>query len=102
MTRDGMSWLGKFVVGYGSYCLARQAVRHMRRFELAGRLVLITGGSRGMGVLLAREFGRAGARVAICARDADELEQARQKLRRQSVADVWTGVCDVTQEQDVA
>jgi len=74
----------------------------MRRFDLAGKLVLITGGSRGLGFVLARAFGHAGARVAICARDGEELERARQKLWNRGVPDVWTGVCDVTREHDVA
>jgi hypothetical protein len=38
--------------------------------DLRGQAALITGGSRGLGLLLAREFGRAGCRVAICARSS--------------------------------
>lgn len=41
---------------------------------------LITGGSRGLGLLLAHEYLRRGARVAICARDAAELERAKIRL----------------------
>src|SRR5437773_4657083 len=37
--------------------------------------VLITGGSRGLGLVLAREFAKRGARVAVCARSAAELER---------------------------
>ena len=51
-------------------------------YELAGRTVLITGGSRGLGLILARQAVAEGARVAICARDAQELERARQELAR--------------------
>ena len=36
------------------------------------RAVLVTGGSRGFGLLLAREYLRRGARVAVCARDSAE------------------------------
>lgn len=49
-------------------------------YDLAGRVVLITGGSRGLGLVLARQAVAEGAKVAICARDADELERARQEL----------------------
>jgi len=63
--------------------------------------VLITGGSRGLGLLLAQEFGRNGARVSICARDGDELERARQQLSSRGVNDVWTGVADISRQLDV-
>lgn len=42
-------------------------------FSLAGRTALVTGGSRGIGLAIATEFVRAGARVLICARHEDEL-----------------------------
>ncbi|WP_324677951.1 SDR family oxidoreductase [Hymenobacter sp. GOD-10R] len=49
-------------------------------YDLEGRVVLITGGSRGLGLVLARQAVAEGAKVAICARDAEELERARQEL----------------------
>ena len=49
-------------------------------YELRGKNVLITGGSRGLGLVLARQAAAEGARVAICARDEAELERARQEL----------------------
>lgn len=49
-------------------------------YELTGRTVLITGGSRGLGLVLARRAVAEGARVAICARDEQELARARQDL----------------------
>jgi short-subunit dehydrogenase len=49
-------------------------------YNLTGRVVLITGGSRGLGLILARQAVAEGAKVAICARDAEELERARQEL----------------------
>lgn len=57
----------------------------------AGRVVFITGASRGLGLELAREFGRQGARVAICARDLDTLISAREDLERRGIP-----VCAVT------
>ncbi len=53
-----------------------------RTQQLAGRTALVTGGSRGLGFLIARELARAGCRVAICARDVAELERARAALAR--------------------
>ncbi len=48
--------------------------------SLEGRVVLITGSSRGLGFALAEEFATQGARLIICARQEEPLEQARQKL----------------------
>ena len=58
------------------------AVRDRGSFQFRGRCVLITGGSRGLGFLLAQEFARRGARVAIVARDREELWRAARQLRR--------------------
>ncbi|UOQ71322.1 SDR family NAD(P)-dependent oxidoreductase [Hymenobacter cellulosilyticus] len=72
-------------------------------YDLNGRVVLITGGSRGLGLVLARQAVVEGARVAICARDADELERARQDLRACGAADedVLTLAHDITSETEV-
>ncbi|HEX4859152.1 MAG TPA: SDR family oxidoreductase [Usitatibacteraceae bacterium] len=51
-----------------------------RLFDLTGRVALITGGSRGLGLQMARAFGGMGARLALTARKADELELARKEL----------------------
>jgi NAD(P)-dependent dehydrogenase (short-subunit alcohol dehydrogenase family) len=60
--------------------VAWMAARPQRRYVLDGRVVLITGGSRGLGLVLAREFVRQGALVALAARDADTLERARAEI----------------------
>ena len=66
-----------------------------RRYEFAGRVVAITGGSRGLGLVLARRFADLGARLAICARDEDELRRAEEELVSLG-ADVLTVRCDLT------
>jgi NADP-dependent 3-hydroxy acid dehydrogenase YdfG len=48
--------------------------------RLRGKVVLITGGSRGLGLAMAEEFGKHGALLALAARDAGELERARTLL----------------------
>jgi NAD(P)-dependent dehydrogenase (short-subunit alcohol dehydrogenase family) len=70
-----------------------KVVRYRRRMNFAGRNVLITGGSRGLGLAIAREFANQGARLALLARDPNELEQARSLLYP---ADVRTYPCDIT------
>jgi NAD(P)-dependent dehydrogenase (short-subunit alcohol dehydrogenase family) len=68
------------LAGAGALVAARAAMRRLREYDLRGKVVIITGGSRGLGLVMAREFAREGARVAICARSAEELERARVDL----------------------
>lgn len=85
-----------------AYATVRWAVRRWRasRYALAGRVVLITGGSRGLGLLLAREYARQGAALVLAARDASELERACMELRNNG-AQVIGVPCDVTRKPDV-
>jgi NAD(P)-dependent dehydrogenase (short-subunit alcohol dehydrogenase family) len=53
-----------------------------RNYDVRGKTVFITGGSRGLGLLLAREFAGRGAKIAISGRDADTLGRAEADLRR--------------------
>jgi NAD(P)-dependent dehydrogenase (short-subunit alcohol dehydrogenase family) len=65
--------------------------------NLWGQVALTTGGSRGLGLELARQLSALGCRIAICARDADELEPARRDIEARSPsAQVWTGQCEVS------
>ena len=80
--------------------LAQQLLRRRRAYEVAGKTVLITGGSRGLGLVLAREFGRRGARVAICARNQQQLERAAEDLRSRGI-ETYAFACDVTNRQEV-
>lgn len=50
--------------------------------ELAGKVVLITGGSKGIGLACAHAFAREGALVAIASRNADNLKEARLELEQ--------------------
>src|SRR6185503_20288988 len=58
----------------------KSALNHFFEYDLKNKTVLITGGSRGLGLVMAREFAREGARLALCARDDEELERARMDL----------------------
>lgn len=86
--------------GLGAW-LVRRRLQTMRVFDLRGKLVLITGGSRGLGLELAREFSREGARIAFCGRDEETLRRAEQQLTDQA-ADAKGYVCDITNPQSVA
>jgi NAD(P)-dependent dehydrogenase (short-subunit alcohol dehydrogenase family) len=65
-----------------------------RRFEWSGKVVLITGGSRGLGLNIARQLALRGARVAICARDVEELQRAEHDIRGYG-PDVHAFPCDL-------
>jgi NAD(P)-dependent dehydrogenase (short-subunit alcohol dehydrogenase family) len=78
----------------GAGALALRRLRARPCLDLADRVVVITGGSRGLGLLLAREFAAHGARLALLARDAAELERARAELADRG-AEVVAIRCDV-------
>ncbi|MDE2369303.1 MAG: SDR family oxidoreductase [Burkholderiales bacterium] len=62
--------------------------------DLSGRVAVVTGGSRGLGLQMAEVLGELGARVAITARKADELAQAKAHLAAQGI-EALPLVCDM-------
>lgn len=52
------------------------------KYSFEGKTVFVSGGSRGLGLLLAREFASRGAKVAITARDGEALERAVADIKR--------------------
>lgn len=90
------------VIAAGAAITLFGAVRtRARRKKLSGQVVVITGGSRGFGLALAREFASLGCRIAICARNRDELEQARASLAR-AHPEVFAVTCDISDRDEVA
>jgi NAD(P)-dependent dehydrogenase (short-subunit alcohol dehydrogenase family) len=85
----------------GAVIAAGALVRRLRLADMNGKVVLITGGSRGLGLAIAREFVSLGCRVAICARDEAELDRAAQDLRHRG-GSVLTVVCDVVDRDQVS
>ena len=84
----------------GGLVAARQVQRAHRLLDLHGKLVLVNGASRGLGLALAREFGRQGASLVITARDAEELRSAETELKRAGIATMAL-VCDLTQADQI-
>jgi NAD(P)-dependent dehydrogenase (short-subunit alcohol dehydrogenase family) len=92
-------WLVAGAAGVGLLGLYA-LVKRRRRYDFDGKVVLINGGSRGLGLILARQLSDLGARIAICARDGEELERARVELVKKG-AEVFAQVCDVREREQV-
>ena len=54
-------------------------------FDLTGKVALVTGGSRGLGLQMAEALGEMGAKLVITARKADELAEAKRRLERRKI-----------------
>ena len=67
----------------------------------AQRLAVITGGSSGIGLELARQFGRHGYDLVIGGEDFPKLEGAAALLRRETGREVWTAAADLAQADGV-
>jgi NAD(P)-dependent dehydrogenase (short-subunit alcohol dehydrogenase family) len=84
----------------GGYLIARSIIRSARKLDLKDQVVLITGGSRGLGLVIARQLADKGAKVAICARSAEGLDKAADELSYRT-SHLLSVPCDITKEEDV-
>ena len=86
----------------GALAAAGWAVSRLLRegCDFHGKTVLITGGSRGLGLALARQFCKEGARVVLVARDADELRRAEEDLRARG-GEAFTITADITSPEAI-
>ncbi|HVP64316.1 MAG TPA: SDR family NAD(P)-dependent oxidoreductase [candidate division Zixibacteria bacterium] len=100
MTGLAVSGAATAAAAVGSVLVARALWNSMRLEDFTGRTVLITGGTRGLGLALSEEFVRLGCRVAVCARDEDEVRRALTLLQR-SGAQVFGAACDVSKQDEV-
>src|SRR4051794_7333614 len=95
----------KFLMGLAAGAGAALVATRLSRARLAiafdGRVVVLTGGSRGLGLVMARQLVDEGARVVLLARDLDELERAREELDARGRGEVMTIRCDVRRRADV-
>jgi NAD(P)-dependent dehydrogenase (short-subunit alcohol dehydrogenase family) len=81
--------------------LLTRALRSARTMDFQGKVALITGGSRGLGLVVARELGQEGARIFIAARDENELARAREDLEQRGIP-AETIRCDVAVREEAA
>ena len=93
----------KFLLGVAGGAIGalvgRQLARGTRRIDFTGRVVVITGGSRGLGLVLARQLASEGARLCLLARNEDELGRAAAQFP--PGVEVMTLRCDIRRRGDV-
>jgi gluconate 5-dehydrogenase len=70
-------------------------------FKLDGRVALVIGGNRGLGLAMAKALAEAGADISIAARSAKENEQAEKEIKDLYKRACISTTCDVTDEQSV-
>jgi NAD(P)-dependent dehydrogenase (short-subunit alcohol dehydrogenase family) len=85
----------------GTTLALARALRRRPPIQFRDRVAVITGGSRGLGLLMARELAAEGARIAILARDPAELDLARRELAAIGGLRVLALPCDVGNEDEV-
>jgi NAD(P)-dependent dehydrogenase (short-subunit alcohol dehydrogenase family) len=71
-------------------------------FDLSGRVALITGGSKGLGLAMARGFAEAGADIIISSRHEKELQAAVDQIKEGTGVRAEYVVADMTERRDVA
>ena len=91
--------LFSLAAGGAAMLAVRKALRNRHAISFEGRVVVITGGSRGLGLVIARQLAEEGARLCLLARDTAELDRARAQLP--DAAEVLTIRCDIRRKADV-
>ena len=76
------------------------AVRQKRRMEFAGKVVVISGASRGLGLELARGFAKEKTNIALLARDQERLTESAVELTNYGIR-VLALPCDVSRQEQV-
>jgi NAD(P)-dependent dehydrogenase (short-subunit alcohol dehydrogenase family) len=97
MNRLGAGTLAVAAGGLGLWLMTRPR----QRYDFRHRVVIVTGGTRGLGLVLARQLVEAGARVAICGRDADTLQRAADDLGARGQRPLARS-CDISDPEQVS
>jgi len=108
-SRDGSLLQNAVYLGLGlaSTILSTLSDRTQNKLNWTkGKVVVITGGSRGLGLALAEEFGRRGAQLVLAARNEDQLAEARRQLLDRGVVrssdDVLIVAADLRQPEEAS
>jgi NAD(P)-dependent dehydrogenase (short-subunit alcohol dehydrogenase family) len=103
MTRSMAKVAARAAIGVLATGAAYLLLPRLRRHR---KVVVITGGSRGLGFALAERYGRSGAQLVLAARDAEELDEARTALLKRRAArdedDILLVSADLTDEHQAS
>src|SRR5215212_4912159 len=95
MNRDQKFLMG-LVAGVAAAFAGARIARARHAIDFGGRSVVITGGSRGLGLVMARQLAAEGARLTLVARDEQELQRAVEDLQgRESFVEVLAAPADI-------
>jgi len=67
----------------------------------SGKVTIVTGGSKGIGEGIVREFVKAGAKVIFCARGVEEGKKLEEELNESGPGEAYFIKCDVSKEEDI-
>jgi len=98
--RRSVSLPVKLVLAGAAAAAMAYAVRQRRRMDFEGKIVVIAGASRGLGLELARSFAKEGACVVLLARDRSKLAEIAAELESVGVSVAVLG-CDITRQDEV-
>ncbi|WP_080060048.1 SDR family NAD(P)-dependent oxidoreductase [Spirosoma aerolatum] len=88
------------LAGVGAWVALKSGLARQRKIDFQRKTVVITGGSRGLGLEMARILAQEGANLALCARDPAELDEARNELLAYG-GRVYTQTCDLTDKSQI-
>lgn len=69
--------------------------------NVKGKIALVTGGSKGLGMAFAKALAKNGADLVICSRNEEEINKAAEEIREELGQKVLPVVCDVTKKNDL-
>jgi short-subunit dehydrogenase len=100
MKTDEKKLLFYTLLGTGIFLASKFLLKKKIEYDFAEKIILITGGSRGLGLTMAKMFLQKKAKVVICSRDKEDLDNAKLELLKYG-KDVLTITCDVSSKSQV-
>jgi NAD(P)-dependent dehydrogenase (short-subunit alcohol dehydrogenase family) len=98
--KNEQRWAIGLAAAAGTALVAARLARSRLAISFQDRVVVITGGSRGLGLVMARQLAAEGAKLVLLARDVDELARAKEDLEGRG-GQVLTLRCDIRRRADV-
>src|SRR5438477_5301935 len=81
---------------------SRRSHESVMDLHLTGKIAMVGGASKGLGLAVARALAEEGARVSMASRNGDAIEAAAAAIRRDTSADVLATAADMTSAEAIA